>query len=261
MIPNILTAKVMHNRIAPKKNKFSYNIYYLVLPLSQLYQTQLRSILNVNTAGFVSFHEKDHGAMDGSSIESWIRNILSKFAFNKIITEIVLVAMPRVLNYCFNPVSFWLCLDGNKNIRAVLCEVKNTFGESHNYLCAHMDKRIIQADDWLIAEKVFHVSPFLPRKGTYQFNFSIKQKILKIVINYHDDKEKKQLITSVIGCLTPLTKSSIRRAIWCYPFVTLKTVFLIHLQALKLLVKGVRYISKPVQKNISLSSTSKFRKI
>ena len=51
--------------------------------------------------------------------------------------EIVLYAFPRMLGYVFNPVSFWVCHDRDGGVRAVLCEVRNTFGERHNYLLAH----------------------------------------------------------------------------------------------------------------------------
>ena len=44
---------------------------------------------------------------------------------------------PRVLGYVFNPVSFWWCHDRAGALRAVIAEVRNTFGEHHNYLIAH----------------------------------------------------------------------------------------------------------------------------
>ena len=40
------------------------------------------------------------------------------------------MTMPRMLGYVFNPVSFWFCRDRAGALRAVLCEVNNTFGES-----------------------------------------------------------------------------------------------------------------------------------
>ena len=55
--------------------------------------------------------------------------------------EVVLYAFPRMLGYVFNPVSFWVCHDRDGAVRAVLCEVRNTFGERHNYLLAHPDGR------------------------------------------------------------------------------------------------------------------------
>jgi hypothetical protein len=55
--------------------------------------------------------------------------------------EVVLQTMPRVFGFVFNPVSFWFCHDRDGGLRAVLAEVSNTFGERHNYLVAHPDRR------------------------------------------------------------------------------------------------------------------------
>ena len=57
--------------------------------------------------------------------------------------HLVLYAFPRMLGYVFNPISFWLCHDAAGAVRAVLCEVRNTFGEQHNYLLAHPDGRAL----------------------------------------------------------------------------------------------------------------------
>ena len=85
--------------------------------------------------------------------------------------EVVLHAFPRMLGYVFNPVSFWVCHDREGRVRAVLCEVCNTFGEQHNYLLAHPDGRPLVSGETLRARKVLHVSPFCEVKGGYRFRF------------------------------------------------------------------------------------------
>lgn len=261
VVPQIFTAKVMHKRLFPKVNQFTYGIYYLALPLKALNKKPHIEDLALNHFAPVSFYEKDHGAMDGSSSERWIRNILKEYGLDKVTKDIMLVCMPRVLGYVFNPVSFWLCLDKEGNLRAVLSEVHNTFGEHHSYLCAHKDHRPIKRDDVLEAEKLFHVSPFLKREGSYQFRFSLQSNNLGVWIDFYDGEGKKQLLTSLVGKLEPLTKSSLRKAFWQHPLVTLKAITLIHWQALKLVRKGIKYISKPVQKDEKLSSTHDLNKM
>ena len=193
-------------------NQFSYEVVYLCIPLSRLYDAELADILPINRKGFVSFFEQDHGARDGSSIEGWVRKILGVYELNELIDEIVLVTIPRMLNYVFNPVSFWLCYDIRGRLLAVLCEVNNTFGETHSYLCMHEDKGAIQAEDWLTTRKVFHVSPFLPREGAYRFRFDDSGKRLSVWIDYYDRDDQKQLVTALTGTLATMTKYSLRRA-------------------------------------------------
>jgi DUF1365 family protein len=245
LAPQIYTAKVMHKRLSPKVNQFTYGVYYLALPLPA---APLPGRL-------VSFKEKDHGGRDGGDINVWARNILADYSLNEKISRITLITMPRVLGYVFNPVSFFLCFDEEKKLRAVICEVHNTFGEQHSYLCARADHAPLSPDEWLRAEKLFHVSPFLPREGSYQFRFAPAEDRLGIWIDYYNQEGKKQLITALTGELTPLNAESLRRAFWSPPLVTLKVIALIHWQAIKLVSKGIRYIVKPPQRGERVSST------
>ena len=260
IIPQIFTAKVMHKRLFPKVNSFIYGIYYLALPLSKIYSAETINNLAVNKLGLLSFYEKDHGDHK-SKVEKWIRNILSENSLNEITDEVVLISMPRVMGYVFNPISLWMCLDDKKNLRAVLCEVNNTFGETHSYLCAHKKEKVIKSEDWIEAKKLFHVSPFLKREGHYKFRFSLEENKLGIWIDFYNKEGKKQLITSLIGNLTPLTKSNLRKSFWKHPLVTLKTIFLIHWQAIKLVAKGIKYIPKPKQVKDKLSKTNDIKKM
>lgn len=255
MTSAIYTAKVMHKRLFPKVNQFTYGVYYLALPLDQLGRLDDGWRFGVNRRALVSFHERDHGARDGSPLEPWIRGILAEHAAHVAITDITLITMPRIFGYVFNPVSFWMCFDASQQLRAVLAEVHNTFGEAHNYLIVHSDGRALAADDLLYARKIFHVSPFLPREGSYQFRFAYNPESMGVTINYYDAEGQLQLITMLSGQFKAFNRISLRRAFWQHKLVTLKTISLIHYQAIKLIAKGVHYIVKPAQLIVRLSVT------
>lgn len=240
----------MHKRITPRVNHFNYAIYYLALPLSQLAKLPIR----YNRPGLLSFYDCDHGACDGSDLQGWARELLEQQGLNTVTDEIILMCMPRVFGYVFNPVSFWLCLDNNKQLRAVLCEVHNTFGERHTYLCKTADNTPIQKNQTLTANKVFHVSPFFEREGHYQFQFDCREDTFTVHIKYYLNGQK-QLLTCLSGSLQALTAETCQKAFWRYPLITLKAIFLIHWQALKLLIKRVRYVKKPIQLSTRLSQT------
>lgn len=243
--PQLFTAQVMHKRFFPKENSFKYGVYYLALPLPA-----------ANIPGrLTSFHARDVGNRDGGDPTPWARGILADHSLNDITKHIVLITMPRVLGHVFNPVSFYLCLDDDANLRAVLCEVHNTFGEQHSYLCANPDHRPIVHDQWLEADKIFHVSPFLQRTGTYKFRFNLQADRLGIWIDYYDTEQNKQLITALTGVFIPLTRQNLNRAFWRHPLVTLKAIMLIHWQAIKLMMKSIRYIAKPPQLSSRISAT------
>jgi DUF1365 family protein len=235
----IFTAKTMHKRFYPKENLFTYGLYYLVIPLSKINSLKLFSPL-------ISFRKKDHGARDGGDLRSWIDGIYKSDG------EVVLVTMPRIFGYGFNPVSFWFCFDKQIKLRAVLAEVNNTFGETHSYLCSHENGEEISANDVFAGEKIFHVSPFLQRIGDYQFRFDYRAEKLAIWVDHYQNGEKI-LATNLIGNLTPLTRNNLLKHFFQFPLLTFKVIGLIHYQAIKLMAKGIKYIVKPMQNDQRLS--------
>lgn len=242
--PKIFTAKVMHKRLFPKENGFVYNVYYLSLPLAEL--DNISDKLNHNKFGAISFYDKDHGKKDGSSLKKWVEKIFTAHNINSDGLDVTLIALPRILGYVFNPVSFYLCFDKDKKLKIVVCEVNNTFGETHTYIC-HNNGGEISSEQYLQAEKVFHVSPFLEREGYYKFRFDVREEKLGIWIDFYDKEGNKKLITSLIGNFIDLNKSNLSKVFWKHPLVTLKTIFLIHYQAIKLVIKGIKYVPKPKQ--------------
>lgn len=245
--PGILFGKVMHKRLFPKVNAFTYGMYYIALPLSQLDAMADGCRFSVDRFGILSFYRKDHGRRDGGDLNVWAREILREQNIETADGDILLITMPRVLGYVFNPVSFWLCLDREKGLRAVICEVNNTFGENHTYLCAMPDGGVIADDLELSGEKLFHVSPFLKREGHYRFRFTFRDQVFGSWINFYDDKGRQQLLTALTGHFSPWTRADRRRAFWRYPLITLKAIGLIHWQAARLITRGIKYVPKPIQ--------------
>ncbi|MEM6781358.1 MAG: DUF1365 domain-containing protein [Pseudomonadota bacterium] len=253
--PALFFGKVMHKRLFPKVNGFNYGIYYLTLPLSKLSDISIAR----NRFAAMSFYESDHGPKDGSDLEVWARDILKTYNVNAD-GEIVLIAMPRIFGYVFNPVSFWMCFDRQQNLRAVICEVNNTFGETHSYLCAHADSRPIEKDDVMTGQKLFHVSPFLKREGYYTFRFDWQGDKFGTWIDFYGGRGDKQLLTSLMGKIEPMTQKTKTKAFWGYPLVTFKAIALIHWQAFKLVFKGIKYISKPKQIDSRVSGVENLNK-
>ena len=140
------------------------------------------------------------------------------------------MTMPRMLGYVFNPVSFWFCRDRAGALRAVLCEVNNTFGETHCYLVHHDDRRPIEPDAWLEGRKAFHVSPFLPVEGGYRFRFRLDDEHAHVDVNYHD-AQGLMLATSVGGRREALDDRAVLRRFLGNPTMTLAVIVRIHWQA------------------------------
>jgi len=242
----------MHQRLSPRKNAFRYDVYYLGIPLSQIESNAIGEILNLNRFGLHSFYEKDHGYRDGTSLKAWLYDMFDAYKLEKP-KEVFLITMPRVFGYVFNPVSFWFCYNSKDELYAVVSEVNNTFGETHSYLNYLHDK---DTNGDYVAKKVFHVSPFLEREGYYDFQFSINDDSMKIYINLFNENKEKILLTSLIGKVDNLNSMSLKKAFFRVPFLTIRSIFLIHFQAIKLLIKKIKYIPKPDQKKEHISRNS-----
>ena len=241
LTPQLLLGHVMHKRVLPKENLFTYGIYYVVIPLDQRHALPLA----YNRFSALSFYDKDHA--EGQDLLIWIRSILNQYGLTQADGHIDIICMPRVLGYVFNPVSFWRCFDKEGQLRVVLCEVHNTFGQCHYYVCANPDGSSISPNHILTGKKLFHVSPFLKREGHYTFQFNFEKNNVLVKIYFYNEEEKLQLLTSLSGKMTSMTRNSLIKVFFAYPLVTLKAIFLIHWQALKLMVKGIPYIKKPKQ--------------
>ena len=241
---SIVDATVVHRRLRPRENAFRYKVGYLCLRLDAL-ESAAGRWLKLDRRGLVSFRRADHGARDGSDLRLWLRGILKQHDLAELCDgEVMLMTMPRMLGYVFNPVSFWFCHDRAGALRAVLCEVNNTFGESHCYLVHREDRGAIGPEEWFEGRKVFHVSPFLPIEGGYRFRFRLDEERAHVDVNYHDT-QGLMLATSVGGRREALGDRSVLRRFLGNPTMTLAVVFRIHWQALHLWRKRARFYRKP----------------
>jgi len=238
---SLFKASIYHKRFFPKANDFRYSGFYIKFPIDRL--QSLKSLLfSVNNFNLFSFYEKDHGYRDGSPLDIWARETLGKAGLTEFDGRIFLQTFPRVLGYVFNPVSFWYCYK-QEELKAVICEVNNTFGESHSYVITNQYKKNTTLP------KEFHVSPFYDIKGDYEFDF---QKKNFVKINYYFDK-KLQLTTSINGENISWNDFNLFKIFVRHPFYTIFVIFLIHYQAIKLFVKKNKYFPKPEKLNTNIT--------
>ena len=251
----IYHANVYHKRFFPRDNAFRYKVFYLGLPLPYTKKTDKVQGLSINCQDWLSFHQSDHGHCNESSLDDFIQPILHERDLDDIVHSIELIAMPRILGYGFNPVSFWVGRNASKQVIMVLAEVHNTFGEKHSYLCCHQDLRPFKDDDIFLSHKCFHVSPFLPREGHYRFNFLIRDALFSVKIDYFNQNQRHQLTTALTARGEALSRHKLRLAFWQYPWVTVKSIMMIHYQALRLWIKKTPFFPLPKQDPNTLSLT------
>lgn len=243
-----------HFRNGPVQHGFTYRVFFLGMDIDTLDQclNAERSIrpkwpwlFSVNGLNLLAFSHSSHGPRDGSALGPWIRNILREAQLPDYCGHtITLHTFPKILGWGFSPVSFWLCRDREGQLRAMLAEVNNTFGEHHSYLVAHDDAAVIEGSKPLSAIKVFHVSPFFPVAGQYQFQIQCSTPNLHIRIQYKDG-QGNDLIAYLQGRGSAMSGLALLVSFLKHPFQNITVLSRIHWHALLLWRKGVRFHRKP----------------
>ena len=237
--------EVMHQRLRPKAHRFKYRVFWLLLDLSEIDGLGRRlRLFSRNRFNLLSFHEKDHSGDSRVSLRSYIDALLAQNGLPVRPARVLLVCYPRILGLVFNPLAVYYAYDDGGALSAMVYEVRNTFGERHTYVCPIGPDDVSDAGVRQQCDKLFHVSPFIPMAMRYQFRMlppgeEIRWRILET------DTEGPLLAATFSGVQVPFQTGKILRLVARIPHLTLKIVAGIHWEALKLWIKGVRYIPRP----------------
>lgn len=238
----IYRAEVMHRRFAPRGHRFSYGVFYGLFDLDEFAELD-RTVagFGVNRRAPIAFHEADHGPRDGSPLRPWLEAALADAGIDLEGGPIRILTMPRVLGHVFNPISVWFAYGPEEDLRAVLYEVSNTFGERLSYVCAVGPDAIDHAGTVRHRfDKQLFVSPFIDMEATYEFRTRPPDDRVALLIRETVGGEHL-LTATMVGHRRPFTSRALWSAFARYPLVTLKVVAAIHGEALRLWRKGAPY--------------------
>lgn len=242
--------RVMHLRRFPQRYRFDYRVFSLLLDIDTIAGAAERlRLLSYRRFNLVSFHPEDHGPRDGTSLRAWAERLLAERGVALEGGRIDLLCFPRVLGFGFNPLSVWFCHHRDGTLRGLIYEVRNTFGEKHQYLQVAEGGGVLDATRWHGAAKRFHVSPFIGMEAEYRFSTAAPGERLRLVIDEHalapSGRRERMLVATLAAERAPLTDGALLGACLAMPLMTLKVVAAIHWHALKLWLEGARFFRKP----------------
>lgn len=245
----LVKSRTFHTRRGEIDNQFTYNFLSVLVPVHKQAISPNR-IFRMGRFGLFSFYTGDVGGL--GDLTDYAKNLAAEHGFEHFSQdEIYLLTQPRCLGFVFNPVNFWYFLDSDADIRVVLAEVNNTFGERHSYIVRHDDFAPIKAENRIRAKKIFHVSPFQTVQGQYDFRFSWKANQLRVIIDYKNGEQG--VLATQLGQIQRMTTARLIKYFIRLPLGSLRVLFLIHWQALKLWRKKAPYNTLPVQKEERIS--------
>ncbi len=260
MNSRIYECHIMHARLHPKAHRFGYNLFMLALDLDELpsLAREMR-ILKINTRGIFSFREKDylpvdrpaHNPLPGADTAALAAShtplkarVVACLARRGIDAppdcRVLLVTLPRVLGYQFNPVSFYFISTADGSPLASIAEVTNTFRETKLFVLGPRALSQTGATPFfqLRAPKLFYVSPFSDVDVAFDFRLRPPGDRLALQIDDYTGP-LRTLLTTVSGRARPLRDRTLAWFGVKYPFVTLKVIAAIHWEALRLYLKQV----------------------
>lgn len=225
--------------MTPVAHRFSYPFLMGGFFLSELAElNRTRRGFSFNSTNLLSLHEGDYFNGGSSPLSE---QIVPWFA-DPVPSNVLLLTMPRVFNYAFNPISLFLGFEGDQ-LKQVVVQVNNTFGDRHIYPLTEleMEEGAYRAS----CKKEFHVSPFFDLDGEYRFLFRSGKEQMEIHCDYYEG-EQCRLKSGFKLTAYEFTKVAAVRHALLFPFRVAMTMPRILWQAFKLhYLKKLKVYKRP----------------
>ncbi len=231
LTPAIYQTTITHDRQAPVQHSFEYRSYSWYVDVDEL------PSLPWWLRAFAGFDPRDHLAgRPDQSLRDRVDAYLAEHGAALPGGHITALLQARVLGYVFNPISVFWCHDHEGELRHVIAEVHNTYGQRHAYLIAPADKPVQ-------VTKKLYVSPFNRVSGHYQVSAPRPDQHLDLVVSLHDGS-KPAFVARLRGTHRPATLRLITRMQIVSPLAPLVVAVRIRLQGIALWRRGLPVVPR-----------------
>lgn len=251
----IYFGNVMHCRLLPFRHRFVYRVFSVFLDIDQIDEVAGKCrLFSHNRFNLFSVMDADHGAADGTRLRPWVDAQLQIAGISQPPEHrVFMLCFPRLFGYVFNPLTVFFCFNAREELFALIYEVRNTFGGKHAYtvnIDAGPTTSAATATDQSASlfthqlQKKIHVSPFIGMDMVYRFRLRVPGEKLSVMIR-ENAPEGELLIAVLTGTQRQFTDSTLIKAFFLYPLMSLKIIAAIHFEALRLWRKGAKPVPRP----------------
>jgi DUF1365 family protein len=233
----IYEGTIRHRRMEPRRD-FQHRIALFYLDLEEL-PGVLGGRLVRPRPGLLRFRRGDYLGPDGAPLDDAIRDTVHAETGCRPEGPIRLLTQLRSFGHCFNPVSFYYCLDGaGERVDAVVAEVTNTpWGERHAYVIAGGSGDMAKA---------LHVSPFMAMDHRYSVRAGVPGQ--RLAIHIESNRNDAPAFDATLALRRrELTRGAAARLAARYPFANLRVLALIYGHAVGLKLAGASLHRHPAR--------------
>lgn len=241
----IYVGELRHRRLRPVRHEFTYPLFMAFLDIDRLPQLmRVSPLASYNRWNWASYQERDHFGDAQHALRERVCEDARHNGIQLAPGKIFLLTHLRYLGYNFNPVSFFYCYDTAQQLQAIVAEVNNTFGETHNYWLTAADPQSAGDNRKYRFLKAFHVSPFMKLGQEYEWTFTPPSG--RLISQCVSHEEGHAIFDSTLRMeRREWSRAELHRALARFPWVTLKVIAAIHWQAVRLLLKKVPVVTHP----------------
>jgi DUF1365 family protein len=251
---------VRHRRFVDVRHEFAYRVMLAYVDLAEIEPVFNKlGLWSTRRGSIARFRRADYFGDPQKPLADCVRKLVESRTGFRPAGPIRLLTNFRYAGFRMNPVSLYYCFDAlGETVEAIVAEVSNTpWNERHCYVLdvrGHVGRTNITAAH----RKEFHVSPFLSMNLAYCWRVTAPGEQLAVQIEVHDNAEK-QLDAKLMLRRVPMTGFQRWRMLIRYPLMSLQVFAGIYWQALRLRLKGARFVPHP--KNRAISSLDSERKL
>lgn len=232
---------VRHRRHTPVEHSFTYRHAMMLLDLDELPGVLDRHPLySASRRAPARFRREDYLGDPARPLADCVRDLVQERTGERPDGPVRLLTTLRTLGHNFNPVCFYYCFaaDGER-VEAVVAQVTNTpWGESHSYVLRRDGDQSVMRDTM---DKAFHVSPFIGMDNHYDWRVTEPNGQLLVHIDERDGGGAQVFDATLSLERRELSRSRMTRLLLRFPATSLRVVFLIYWNALRLKLKGAPY--------------------